>query len=289
MGENIIVSAPAKINVGLRVLPKRDDGFHDIESIFQTVALCDFLKVQVVPGTGNCMVECEQMVLPERNTLNMAYDAFCNVTGCAVPSVKVLLEKHIPSGGGLGGGSSDAAALIRALGKINGIQLEGKQLDEMASVVGSDVFFFTHCDSENSCAAVVSGRGEKVRVIQKRKDLHFVLVFPQVHSSTKEAYGLVDRFLEEGRGFEYPAFDQLESFYGLPVKEWKFINTFTEPLVSVYQEIGDSLLKLKGTNPLYAEMSGSGSTIYGIYASKEEAEVAARLLNDEGLKCVVTQ
>lgn len=289
MSENFIVSAPAKINVGLRVLPKRNDGFHDIESIFQTVSLSDRLEIQIVPGNGVCTVECAQMVLPEKNTLTMAYDAFCNVTGCAVPSVKVLLEKHIPSGGGLGGGSSDAAALIRALGKMNGIQLTGKQLDEMASVVGSDVFFFTHCDPEGNCCAVVTGRGEKVRVIQKRNDLHFVLVFPGVHSSTKEAYCLVDKFLEEGKDCDYPLVEDLEKLYNLPVGGWEFRNTFSDPLVSVYPEIGDSLKKLRSTNPLYSEMSGSGSTIYGVYASGIEAEMAARLLNDEGLKCVVTQ
>ena len=288
MLDEIVVFAPAKINLGLKVLPKRQDRFHDLESIFQTVSLADKLTVSKSSGFG-CAVFCDKMELPENNTITMAYKAFYDVLGYSGAAVNVALEKHIPAGGGLGGGSSDAASLIWALEKLNNVRLTEKQLDTIASVVGSDVFFFTHCDSAGSCCAVVSGRGEFVRVIEKRQDLYFVLVFPEVHSSTKEAYSLVDRLLANSEKIEYPSFGDLEKMYFSPVSEWKFKNTFTAALKLKYPEIDVALQKLRETNSLYSEMSGSGSTVFGIYASWEEAKKAAKILNDEGLKCVVTQ
>ncbi len=288
MLDEIVVFAPAKINLGLRVLPKRQDGFHNLESIFQTVSLADKLTVSKSSGSG-CSVFCEKMELPKNNTITMAYKAFCDVSECSGFAVNVTLEKHIPAGGGLGGGSSDAASLIWALEKLNGVRLSEKQLDAIASSVGSDVFFFTHCNSKGNGCAVVSGRGEFVKVIRKRQDLYFVLVFPEVHSSTKEAYFLVDKLLANNEKKEYPTLGDLEKMYFSPVSDWKFKNTFTEALKLKYPEIDVALQKLRETDSLYSEMSGSGSTVFGIYASWEEAKKAAKILNDEGLKCVVTQ
>lgn len=288
MLNEIRVPAFAKVNLGLKVLPVRQDGFHNLESIFQTVSLCDELTVVRKDGKGICSVSCDSMVLPEKNTLTTAYKSFCDVTGIDSFSVEVKLEKHIPAGGGLGGGSSDAASLIMALEKMHGIKLTGKQLDAMASCVGSDVFFFAHCGKDGGCA-VVTGRGENVRMISKRTDLFFVLVFPPVHSSTKEAYSLVDKLLNDGKEGEYPALEKLEDIYNLPVSDWSFRNTFTPALELKYPEVSRALKSLEAAKPLYSEMSGSGSTIFGIYASLREAEEAAKILNDEGLKCVVTQ
>ena len=110
----ISVSAPAKINVGLKVLPVRGDGFHSIESIFQTVGLYDELTVKLIDGFGHCEVSCADIVLPKKNTIESAYKAFSEVYD-KIKSVSVFLKKGIPSGGGLGGGSSDAAAFVRAL------------------------------------------------------------------------------------------------------------------------------------------------------------------------------
>ncbi len=291
MVNEVVVLAPAKVNIGLRVLPARQDGFHNLESIFQTVSLSDKLTVLKNPASKDfeCKVSCEQMILPEKNTITMAYDAFFRITGCKQFSVKVELEKHIPDGGGLGGGSSDAASFLRALECLSGVKLSREQLDAISAKVGSDVFFFTHCSSFGECCAVVTGRGENVRDIKKRKDLFFVLVFPGVHSSTKEAYSLVDNFLALGKSIEYPEEQSLEKMYFSPVRTWKFKNTFSEALRQKYPEIQMALKKVEETKPLYFEMSGSGSTIYGIYASWEEADRSAKILNDEGLKCVVTQ
>ncbi|MFA6856231.1 MAG: 4-(cytidine 5'-diphospho)-2-C-methyl-D-erythritol kinase [Treponema sp.] len=277
--------APAKINFNLHVLPDVRNGFHDIESIFQTVTLADQLNVSVTGRNESCRVFCEGMFLPENNTITSSYKAFCSVVGKDVPGVNVRLIKGIPSGGGLGGGSSDAAAFIRALEKVSGITLSGSQKKEIASRVGSDVFFFLFCGREG--CAVVSGRGEIVKPVRGRNDLYILLVFPGVKSPTKEAYALVDRYFASGKTVVCPSFADLETIYNNPVSSWNFANSFTPSLVNCFPEVGRALDSIRAAGALYGEMSGSGSTVYGIFPSAEEAENAGCVLAERWKSCVV--
>ena len=281
----ISVSAPAKINVGLKVLPVRDDGFHSIESIFQTVGLYDELTVKLIDGFGRCEVYCADIVLPKKNTIESAYKAFSEVYG-KIKSVSVFLKKGIPSGGGLGGGSSDAAAFVRALEKLNDVKLSDNELDSIAAKVGSDVFFFLRAASG---AAIVTGRGEIVRRIKRRNDLTFLLVFPHVSSSTKEAYTLIDEFYSSGSSIAFPEVARLEEIYSSPLNKWTFKNSFTAVLKSKYAEIGSALTELSNVNAPYCEMSGSGSTLFGVFYSVGEAQAAAEKLKADGFKCTVVQ
>ena len=275
MRTEVCVTAPAKINIGLYVLPGRVNGFHRIESIFQTVTLFDTLVVRASEKKG-CIVDCEGMELPSDNTISLSYTAFRSVTGIDNFGVRVELKKRIPSGGGLGGGSSDAAACIRAFEALNDITLSVRQLEAIASRVGSDVFFFLLCGAEG--CAVVTGRGEIVKPIHARDDLYILLVFPDVHSSTKEAYALLDESFAAGKITPCPAYADLETVYKTPVSDWSFVNSFTPSLVSRFPEIGFALNDLRRKGALFAEMSGSGSTVYGIFASEAEAENARSVL-----------
>lgn len=279
--------AYAKVNFNLRVLPKRQDGFHPIESVFQTIDLYDELIVDEsqVPG---CNVVCSSLQLPPKNTLTLVYQAFCEVAGCKVPNINVQLIKGIPSGGGLGGGSSDAAALVRILERMCGIKLTDFQLNYVADKTGSDVFFFVHCDSEGKGCALVSGRGEVVQKINSRQDLFLLLIFPNVSSSTKEAYSLVDQSLQMENKVKYPDFSDLESIYKDSPDKWVFINTFTQPLVNTYSIIGSALSDLRKTEALYSDMSGSGSTVFGVFTLKQQAIYYCNLLA-ETWKCKVVQ
>ena len=279
MERGISGRAYAKINFGLRVLPGRSDGFHGIESIFQTVDLYDELTVTETAEKG-CFVHCSSMKLPENNTLTKAYNAFCEVAGKEFPGIRVELTKGIPSGGGLGGGSSDAAALTKMLEKLFDVRLSEEQLDYVASVTGSDVFFFMHCNEAGRACALVSGRGEKVKEIQPRDDLFLVLVFPKVSSSTKEAYALVDEAFDRGNVLVSPEFDELELVYRRPPEKWTFINTFTPVISAKYKDIGRAIEALKALDCDYAEMSGSGSTVFGVFASRQLAESAVEKLAD---------
>ena len=277
MEHEISACAYAKINFGLRVLPGRSDGFHGIESIFQTVDLYDQLTLTTTAEKG-CIVHCSDIALPENNTLTKAYKAFCKVVNCEVPGVRVELKKGIPSGGGLGGGSSDAATLTRMLEKLCGVRLSDSELDNIAAETGSDVFFFMHCDEKGRGCALVSGRGEVVKKIHGREDLFLVLLFPKVSSSTKEAYALVDEALARGEDLVSPEFDELELVYRRPPENWTFINTFTPVISARYKDIGCAIEALRALNCEYAEMSGSGSTVFGIFSSRQEAESAVKEL-----------
>ena len=281
----ISVSAPAKINVGLKVLPVRDDGFHSIESIFQTVGLYDELTVKLIDGFGRCEVSCADIVLPKKNTIESAYKAFSEVCG-KIKSVSVFLKKGIPSGGGLGGGSSDAAAFVRALEKLNDVKLSDNELDSIAAKVGSDVFFFLRAADG---AAIVTGRGEIVQHIKRRNDLSFLLVFPHVSSSTKEAYTLIDEFYSSGSSIAFPEVVRLEEIYNSPLNKWTFKNSFTTVLKNKYAEIGNALTALSNVNAPYCEMSGSGSTLFGVFYSFGGAQAAAEKLKADGFKCAVVQ
>ena len=273
----ILERAYAKVNFNLRVLPCRTDGYHNIESIFQTIDLFDELEVSVKEENG-CFVECKSLELPLQNTLTKAYDAFCSIADVSVPGVRVVLKKGIPSGGGLGGGSSDAAALVRALSKICKIKLDENQLDYIADKTGSDVFFFMHCDEDGTGCALVSGRGEVIKKITPRKDLFLLLVFPEISSSTKEAYALVDKQLARGTENDFVAFDSLEEEYRKNPSDWRFKNTFTPSLCGVYSDLEAALGTLKNSGADFCDMSGSGSTLYGVFTSKQRAKSNMKLL-----------
>ncbi|NLC92364.1 MAG: 4-(cytidine 5'-diphospho)-2-C-methyl-D-erythritol kinase [Treponema sp.] len=280
------VKAYAKINFGLNVYPKRGDGFHNIESIFQTINLYDELKVVTKKEKG-CVVNCDLYKLPENNTLVLAYQAFCETVGVNVPGVEITLIKGIPSGGGLGGGSSDAAALVRVLENICGINLAEYQLNYIAEKTGSDVFFFLNCEEGRGCA-LVSGRGEIIKKIIPRKDLVLLLVFPKANSSTKEAYSLLDESFEKKNIVENIAFDDFEFIYNSNVKSWNFTNAFTPVLSKKITEIGSAIESLKQTSAEYVEISGSGSTVYGVFTMQQQAVFCSKMLAD-ALNCRVVK
>ena len=284
-------TAYAKVNFGLNVLPKiggeQKNEYHNLESIFQTVDLYDVLTVEKNDSTF-CTVICNDMELPEKNTLTNAYDAFFEITGLKKVGICVELKKGIPSGGGLGGGSSDAAALVRALQEICDIKLNRNQLDFIASKTGSDVFFFMNCDEQGKGCALVWGRGEYVKKISPRKDLFLVLIFPQQNSSTREAYALLDEAYKRGEKLESPSFDDFENIYNRSVEDWTFINSFTPVISNSCEEIRLALKDLHKVGCCYSEMSGSGSTVYGVFTLRQQAISASNLLG-EAWKCKLVQ
>ena len=288
MSSSVSALAPAKINLGLKVLPKRADGFHDIVSIFSTVDLCDSITVTSGGKKNTCLVECEGMKLPENNTITLAYKAFCVLTGVD-EGVHVSLKKCIPAGGGLGGGSSDASSFLHLIDTLFCTHLNKSSYMELSGSVGSDVFFFTEALlakeqgrlKDGRFAAVVTGRGENVRQIDARNDFSVLLVFPGVSVSTKEAYALVDEahcksaFHSE----ESVTADSLEEIYRRPIQEWFFLNDFTSPVEDKFREIRAALDELRESGADFADMSGSGSTVFGIFTDVECARQALNVIS----------
>lgn len=281
---SIKILAPAKINIGLKVFRKNQgEEYHKIESVFQTVNLFDELEVELIEGTDFCKVECDSFELPKSNTFTKTYESFVKKTGKNT-SVCVFVKKHIPAGGGLGGGSSDGAYFLKALAELNNIDLTRELAFSVASEVGSDVFFFLGLKNGVG-SALVSGRGEIVREIDSRK-LNVVLIFPNVFSSTKEAYELIDEAYSKSSLIEeYLDFDKYEENYREGISKWKFKNTFTSVLSLKYPKIAEAMSDLENVGSTFTDMTGSGSVVFGVFETEESAKNAISKL-DNKWRCV---
>lgn len=271
--------APAKVNLHLRVMPKRSDGYHPIESIFQTLPLYDDILVKCEGESLGCVVKCSAMQLPDENTLTKTYNLFSQYSGISV-GVQVELTKRIPSGAGLGGGSSDAAFFLRALNKMFDYPLNRSQMEEIANLVGSDVLFFL-----SGGTAIVTGRGDEVRPIRSRDDLCFVIVYPDVHCSTVESYRLLDEYMVLGKADVGPTLQDLEGVYQRPISDWNFINSFTYPVVAKFPIISEVMNNLRNLGADFVQMSGSGSTVFGVFSDFILGENAYTNLKSKWNKC----
>ena len=274
--------AYAKINLGLKVLGRRPDGYHNILSVFQTVDLSDSLRFE--PSTvGSTQIVCDHSGVPTgpENLVHRAIEVLRSATGIR-KGVRVILKKRIPMGAGLGGGSSDAAAALRALNRAWGLALSPEALRELAGRLGSDVFFFL-----SPGTAVVSGRGEQVRYISWPEDAFYVLVNPGFEVSTRWAYdnlriGLTERsayisFMGSTEGREIRAsrlFACLE-------------NDFMPLLAATYPEVERIRSALDRYGPLACSLSGSGSTLYGVFRDAKQSREAEAGLRDLGYQVVL--
>ncbi len=279
----VCVNAPAKLNLSLRVFPRRtaqggrNDGFHDIESLFQRISLKDTLEISAAGQRGKCVLESPLMVLPEKNTIAAAVAEFRRYMGID-DGLLIRVMKHIPDGAGLGGGSSDAAAVLRGLNELFDAGLNELELLPIGAAVGSDVPFFL-----SSPCAVVTGRGEKLSPLKGRTDLFYVLVFPEIRSSTGIAYSRVDDWFSSHPDDEqWPDAAELERMYLLNPREWKFRNS---PLVLDYPVIGLALENMWSAGALFAEMTGSGSAVFGVFDSREASRYAYETLRSVWKRC----
>ena len=286
MGVSIRVPAPCKINLHLRVFARRDDGFHDIESVFQGISLCDYLDVRTGSDSGlfpgECRVVSPRMELPATNTLSRAVDEFRRETGIS-DGIRVDVEKLVPAGAGLGGGSSDAASLLRALDGLYGTELPVVRLSEMAARIGSDVPFFL-----SGGACLVRGRGEIIEPIPARTDLRGVIALPEVHCSTAEAYGLFDRWhaLAPDEGREWPEYERLEGLYSGSVSRWSaFHNAFTGPIEGRFPLIREIREYLEKTGAEFVSMTGSGSAVYALYSGDSRIKEVLSGLSTARVRC----
>jgi 4-diphosphocytidyl-2-C-methyl-D-erythritol kinase len=306
----IKVAAPCKINLHLSVGERRADGYHDLESIFQTLDFGDSLGFEVLEGTGRCDILAGAIpgtgfrLPPEENIVYKAAALFRRRTGFN-RSLRVFLEKRIPAGGGLGGGSSDAAAALAALDMLAGTRLSLAELRDMALSLGSDVPFFL-ADPPSGAevsggsaagsggAAWVSGRGERILPLES-PPWAALLVNPGFPSPTGEAFRRLD--LWRGGGNRGRDFDRTlspaELAGALPGDPafWPYWNDFLPALCggdgesSVYRRI---LSALRSGGADFAGLSGAGSTCFGVFKDRGGAERAAKLLLNEGFLVYVT-
>lgn len=257
----MVVFPIAKINIGLSVTSKRQDGFHNIETIFYPVGLCDALEFVVSDKPENkdilAVTGINTGIAPEDNILIKTIALLREKAD--LPFLKIHLHKAIPVGAGLGGGSSDAACLLNSVSRHFGINLDNQSLKTIALEIGSDCPFFI--DGKPSLA---SGRGEIMTPVELNlSGFSLVILKPGVGISTAEAY----KNCKPG----IPSSSLSESFK-LPVYEWKnaIVNDFEEFAFAKHPVIGEVKDELYRTGAIFSLMSGSGSSVYGIFKNKAE-------------------
>jgi len=261
----------SKINLGLNVVEKRADGYHNIETVFYPVQWCDVLEVvedgRWKMGEGSGMVEDGI----EFSTSGLTVDSDLKNNLCAraiqlvkkdfqITEVKMHLHKIIPMGAGLGGGSSDAAFTLKLLNDLFHLKLSNDDLKNYANQIGSDCSFFI-----DNTPTLASGRGEILEKINLSLNGYFILIVkPDVHISTVDAYKMI-----------MPQFPKqsLKEIIQLPITEWSrnlgMKNDFEIPVFEKYPVVREIKNNLYQQGAIYASMSGSGSAVYGIFEKKE--------------------
>lgn len=247
----------AKINLGLWVTEKRTDGFHNIESLFVPVPLCDILEWIPLPDGKKTAFSCSGIHIDCKQTDNLVLKAYLLLKETyPLPPLRIHLHKAIPLGAGLGGGSSDAAFMLTSLNQALNLHIPAKELENLAAEIGSDCPFFI-----KNHPAMATERGTKLQPLdQTLPNCYLVLVNPGIHVSTKEAYA--------GITLSRPP-HALSEIISLPAHTWKekLVNTF-EPLILAKHPIIDQLKQtMYKMGAFYAAMSGSGSSVFGLFFS----------------------
>lgn len=251
----MILFPPAKINLGLQILFKRQDGFHELETSMIPIPYTDILEILVadkfefkqtgltIPGDAknNLCVKAYELMKSEFN----------------IPPVYIHLRKIIPMGGGLGGGSSDAAFVLKGINTLFNLNLSSTKLEELASMLGSDCPFFI-----KNTAQIAKGRGELLKEMTiDLKGYYIKIINIGIHVGTKEAY--------DGVIFS----DNLKSVSNIvsqPISTWKneLKNSFETTVFELHPELKKIKNDLYEEGAIYAAMSGSGSTMFGIFNSE---------------------
>ena len=265
----MVLHAPAKVNLHLEIRGLLPDGYHEILSVVHSIPLFDSVHVRSLKAQNSLTVHCDPPLGGKPNIALTAAKAFAS--RCRVETgIEIRIEKRIPVGAGLGGGSSDAAAVLSGLNSLFSFPLSEAELHELAAKIGSDVPFFL-----NGSAALMSGRGEIIRALRPRADLFVVLVDPGFPVSTARAYDWWDA--ETGEERRSVAAGQLQlQFEHQPPISWTFFNSFQRAVERRYPLIGRIREDLEQAGADLAVMSGSGSSVVGIYADAETARAAHR-------------
>lgn len=263
------LTAYAKVNLGLRILSKRPDGYHNLITIFQRISLADKVVLEKLPGR----IEYLGPVLTERDEDNLCYKAamafrshFAKESGA-----RIYLTKNIPTGAGLGGGSSDAAAVLRGMAELYDIPSDYDNLRETAAEIGSDVPFFI----SGLSAAVGEGKGEILSVsVGLTGNESLAILKPDFSVSTEWAYRLIDKSLTFAQNdiniivrnfLTYPG--------GIPTTQMK--NDFEDRVFRIHPELMNLRNELLTAGALFAGLCGSGSAIFGIFNDDHLARVTA--------------
>ncbi len=266
----------AKINLTLDVLGKRPDGYHDLKSVMQTISVRDDVEIDI--GTGkDWHLQCSKPGIPTdgRNLAWKAAEVFFEAAKQDPKGLEIRITKRIPSQAGLGGGSADAAAVLRALNRHYGAPFSILALAELGAQVGSDVPFCTLCGT-----AMVEGRGERLRKLPDLPDCCFVVCKPDFSASTPELYRKIDIAAIAHRP-DHAAMERALLAGDLQAVAENVCNVFDPVVTAEHLELNyvKSICNTYGS--LGQQMTGSGSAVFAIMPNFEYAAVVCNMLKDK--------
>lgn len=262
----MILFPNAKINLGLKVTGKRADGFHDIETVFYPVGLCDILEATIACD-GEFSFHTSGLPVPGDPENNLCVKAFQMLAKEeSITPVKIHLHKVIPMGAGTGGGSADAACMIKLLNSLFGLELSDEKMESYAARLGSDCAFFI-----GNKPAFATGRGDLLTPVDiDLSGYKTALVVPDIHVDTRQAYEWIDLHFADQSHMQrhHPFFTNPD----LPVERWKeeLVNDFEQAVFSRHPEIQQIKSMLYSQGAVYASMTGSGAAVYGIFKNGSE-------------------
>lgn len=268
-------SAFAKLNLTLDVLGKRPDGYHDLKSVMQTISIRDDIEIDIDTGKP-WSLKCDKKGIPtdERNLAWKAARVFLDAAGKEPDGIEIRITKRIPSEAGMGGGSADAAAVLRALNKHYDYPFSILALAELGASVGSDVPFCTVCGT-----AMVEGKGERLRKLPDMPDCVFVICKPDFASSTPELYRKIDEFAIAKR----PDHASMESALlagDLGQIAQNLCNVFDPIVTAEHLELNYIKSIFNSYGSVGQQMTGSGSAVFAIVPDFEFAAVICNMLKD---------
>ncbi len=259
--------APAKINLGLEIIKKQSDEYHEVDMVMQSISLFDKVKIEIYPGNEidvilNKNINCSK----EKNTAYKAVQEFFNYTKLKNTGLGIFIEKNIPINAGLAGGSTDAAAVIKGLNNIFGTNLSLKELVTIGKKVGSDVPFCI----VGGCAHA-TGIGTTLKPIKSNLNCYFVLVKPDISVSTKKAYELSDS-VKDRKIRKVDAIINAIETGNLNYLGQNLFNRFEEVINE--PSVNDIKNKLLKTGAVGVCMSGSGPTVFGVFKNQDTAQTS---------------
>ena len=263
----------AKVNLTLDVLGKREDGYHDLKSVMQTISIRDDIEIDV--GTGEpWSISCTNEEIPanEKNLAWKAAKVFFDATGKDPDGLAIRITKRIPTEAGLGGGSADAGAVLRALNKHYDNPFSILALAELGSLVGSDVPFCTLCGT-----AMVEGRGERLRKLPDMPECFFVVCKPEFSASTPELYRKLDE-CEIARRPDHSAMESALLAGDLGKIAENLVNVFDPVVTEEHLELNYIKSIFNSYGSVGQQMTGSGSAVFAIATSFEHAAVMCNML-----------
>lgn len=254
----MITFPTAKINIGLQVTERRPDGYHNLDTIFYPIPICDALEVIIAEEVDyDCRLHISGISIEGDTDSNLVVRAYRLLAAdYTLPPVDIFLHKHIPTGAGLGGGSSDASYMLRLLNEMFKLGITTKQLEGYATQLGADCPFFI-----TGKPVYATGIGNEFHPIDLNLNgWHILVVKPDVFVSTKEAYSMVTPEMPEVT---------LDKKIVRPINEWKetISNDFEKGIFARHPELADIKAKLYSLGAKYAAMSGSGSALFGLFES----------------------